>query len=109
MIARVVERSATVVIWLDFVDSTDGASNKRPCQRPRTNAMEVLHHLAKVRVAGSNPVVRSRCAGWIGISGTRRAPDFASLSMACPWTITLFLGRCWLPVERSEHISVIIA
>ena len=35
----------------------------RPAQRTRLDAVDEVKHLAKVRVAGSNPVFRSIIAG----------------------------------------------
>ena len=59
-----------------FTHHGDGGNTSGSCLRGRKNAdvaQLVAHHLAKVRVAGSSPVVRSTAAAtrsWI-----RRMPD----------------------------------
>ena len=41
------------------MDAVDVFLDGRPRQRPRVLCLDVSQNLAKVRVAGSNPVVRS--------------------------------------------------
>ena len=52
-----VERSTTGAYWVGWVDGfVDGSAPGRT----RPYYLDVFHNLAKVRVAGSNPVVRSK-------------------------------------------------
>ena len=53
------ERSTTESYQLDSLDSVDDFMHATARQRRGPDSMDDPHHLAKVRVAGSNPVVRS--------------------------------------------------
>jgi hypothetical protein len=53
---RLVARATNCTDW---TDQTDEISDRRPGQRTRHYWPDGSRHLAKVRVAGSNPVVRS--------------------------------------------------
>ena len=45
--------------WADWTGWADEPTDKRPRQGTGTDQTDGNHNLAKVRVAGSNPVVRS--------------------------------------------------
>jgi hypothetical protein len=45
--------------WADWAGWADEPADRRPRQGTGTDSADVNHNLAKVRVAGSNPVVRS--------------------------------------------------
>ena len=45
--------------WADWTGWADESADRRPRQGTGTDSAEGSLHLAKVRVAGSNPVVRS--------------------------------------------------
>ena len=45
--------------WADWTDQADEWADRRPRQGAGTDSAEGSLHVAKVRVAGSNPVVRS--------------------------------------------------
>jgi hypothetical protein len=46
--------------WADWTGWADEPADRRPRQGTGTDSADVNHNLAKVRVAGSNPVVRSK-------------------------------------------------
>jgi hypothetical protein len=45
--------------WADWTGWADEPADRSPCQRSGAVSAEQMHHLCQVRVAGSNPVVRS--------------------------------------------------
>ena len=53
---------AIVDRYTDWADWADQTAERSPCQRSGAASADGDHNLAKVRVAGSNPVVRSKYA-----------------------------------------------
>jgi len=45
--------------WADWAGWADEPADRSPCQQSGAVSADGNHNLAKVRVAGSNPVVRS--------------------------------------------------
>ena len=62
-----VDRSTTGWIWAVW---TDHQPDKWPAHRPEQHQSDGLGRLAKVRVAGSNPVVRSKKVGLCGVTSS---------------------------------------
>ena len=60
--------------WADWTGWADEPADRRPRQWTGTDSADGNHNLAKVRVAGSNPVVRS-------ITPQVRAPFRANASL----------------------------
>jgi hypothetical protein len=88
----VVDRST--IRWTEQ-HGTDSLKNGGACQRTRQHVLDGILNLAKVRVAGSNPVVRSRSAPVFGGGGVACLP-IMPIRLPITGTVPATIGHAWI-------------